>query len=78
MLTKIGVKLMDFGLAKAMNVSTPPTSGLTATLMSPGGSHPLTAQSTVVRTFQYMSPEVGRRVVLSGASERVSKMLKIH
>ncbi len=50
MLTKTGAKLMDFGLAKAMTVGNPPSSGLTATLMSPAGGHPLTAQGTVVGT----------------------------
>ena len=57
MLTKTGAKLLDFGLAKAVATGNPPSSGLTATLMSPAGGHPLTAQGTVVGTFQYMCPE---------------------
>ena len=57
MLTKTGAKLMDFGLAKASLASAAAASGLSATLATPPGSHPLTAQGTVVGTFQYMSPE---------------------
>ncbi len=57
MLTKTGTKLMDFGLAKAVSAGNPPSSGLTETLINPGGSHPLTAKGTVVGTFQYMAPE---------------------
>src|SRR5438105_4972342 len=53
MLTKNGAKLMDFGLAKsapAMGLS-----GKTVSLASPG--QPLTAQGTLIGTFQYMAPE---------------------
>ncbi len=58
MLTKSGAKLMDFGLAKAVTPVTPvsaQSSGLTQTVANP--NLPLTAQGTVVGTFQYMSPE---------------------
>jgi serine/threonine protein kinase/dipeptidyl aminopeptidase/acylaminoacyl peptidase len=57
MLTKVGAKLMDFGLAKASVASAAAASNLTVTSATPPGSHPLTAQGTVVGTFQYMSPE---------------------
>ena len=57
MLTKTGAKLMDFGLAKAVPEQSPPSTGLTATLVNPGASQPLTAKGTVVGTFQYMAPE---------------------
>jgi len=57
MLTKTGAKLMDFGLAKATPSASPASSGLTATIATPVGSHPLTVQGMVVGTFQYMSPE---------------------
>jgi Tol biopolymer transport system component len=52
MLTKAGAKLMDFGLARAI----PPPSAA-APSDSPTASSPLTAQGTIVGTFQYMAPE---------------------
>ena len=57
MLTKTGAKLMDFGLAKATPSSAAPSSSLTMTMSGPSVDHPLTAQGTIVGTFQYMSPE---------------------
>jgi eukaryotic-like serine/threonine-protein kinase len=55
MLTKSGVKLLDFGLAKAMApVETP--SGLTS-LSTAMGSPNLTQEGTILGTFQYMAPE---------------------
>ena len=53
MMTPSGAKLMDFGLAKPGGVRNG-VSGLTAV---PTQTTPLTAEGTLVGTFQYMSPE---------------------
>ncbi len=52
MLTKAGAKLLDFGLAKSAAEAAPPISSVAMTRTSP-----LTAEGTIVGTFQYMSPE---------------------
>ena len=52
MLTKAGSKLLDFGLAK----SAAPLAGDSGLSMLPTAA-PLTAQGTILGTFQYMSPE---------------------
>ena len=59
MLTKSGAKLMDFGLARASGLAGQPGSGITAGAFtqSPTVAQPLTAEGTLIGTFQYMSPE---------------------
>jgi eukaryotic-like serine/threonine-protein kinase len=65
MLTKTGAKLMDFGLAKPLGLTTtsltpasvPPSFTATPTLSGPSPLSPLTTAGTVVGTIQYMSPE---------------------
>src|SRR5258708_8301999 len=53
MLTALGVKLLDFGLAKAV----PPLAGGATLTAAATRTTPVTQQGTVVGTFQYMSPE---------------------
>src|SRR5262244_399744 len=52
MLTKSGVKLLDFGLAKAIA----PAAGPSLTSL-PTQASPVTQAGTVLGTFQYMAPE---------------------
>ena len=54
MLTKSGAKLLDFGLAKSIGGAVAVAPGLTA---SPTVSTPLTAEGSILGTFQYMAPE---------------------
>src|SRR6059036_1610124 len=60
MLTKSGAKLMDFGLAKATGMAPASGSGSVGSIamtQSPTVAAPLTAEGTIVGTFQYMAPE---------------------
>src|SRR5262249_50772285 len=52
MVTKAGAKLLDFGLAKSVR---PPVATTTASMLPT--TPPMTAQGTILGTFQYMAPE---------------------
>jgi len=64
MLTAVGAKLLDFGLAKP---AAPLVSGATLTAAVP--STPVTQEGTIVGTFQYMSPEQVEGKELDGRSD---------
>jgi eukaryotic-like serine/threonine-protein kinase len=51
-LTRSGAKLLDFGLAKSVAPAL-----LTGSLSEPTASQDVTAQGTILGTFQYMAPE---------------------
>src|SRR5438270_1719263 len=57
MVTKDGVKLLDFGLAKPMAGAALASSALGAMTASQHHEKPLTAEGTIVGTFQYIAPE---------------------
>jgi Tol biopolymer transport system component len=54
MLTKVGAKLLDFGLAKLRPTTT--AGGITLS-GAPTASSPLTGAGSILGTFQYMAPE---------------------
>jgi serine/threonine protein kinase/Tol biopolymer transport system component len=57
MLTKSGAKLMDFGLARGTGMAASTGSGASLLTQSPTVAQPLTAEGTIIGTFQYMAPE---------------------
>jgi Tol biopolymer transport system component len=66
MLAKTGAKLMDFGLARATGIAGSAGAGngsgasgvtIAALTRTPTIASPLTAEGTIVGTYQYMSPE---------------------
>jgi eukaryotic-like serine/threonine-protein kinase len=65
MLTTSGAKLLDFGLAKA---AAPALGGATVTAAATKNT-PMTAEGTIIGTFQYMSPEQVEGKELDGRSD---------
>ena len=64
MLTPIGAKLLDFGLAKP---AAPVFTGATLSAATPRS--PMTEEGTIVGTFQYMSPEQVEGKEVDGRSD---------
>jgi serine/threonine-protein kinase len=60
MLTRTGARLLDFGLAKSGGATSATSAGPTMLVAGPAPTSPavpITAQGTILGTFQYMAPE---------------------
>jgi eukaryotic-like serine/threonine-protein kinase len=58
MLTRSGAKLLDFGLAKSAPVVANIAPGSSHATTAEAAPHAITAQGTILGTFQYMAPEL--------------------